>query len=279
VYGGAFDSVDDGNRAKYFHPSDKFDTVIEHALRFGNEFQNQKNMSTNSLFGDLSDLFLEEPEMPKAEPWSTIEKLEKEKEVTGIYISGHPLDDYRLEISNFTNCPLDNAEDVLGTTLKMAGLVTQAFHGTSKRGTGYCRFTLQDYTGSLELALFSEDYKRYADLITSGEVLYIEGYFEKNKHSDRTFFKVKEIKLLETIGNQMTKFITVLMPAKYINEQLINDFEVLCKSHKGPHKLKMVLADRQKEIKLNLVSNAYKVDVNHEFVNELERMNLKYKLN
>ncbi|WP_235296693.1 DNA polymerase III subunit alpha [Portibacter marinus] len=279
VLGGAFDSTDDGNRARYFQPSDKYETYIEHASKYGNDYQAQKSMSENSLFGDLSEMFLSEPEIPECEPWNSLEKLEKEKMVTGIYISGHPLDDYQLEISNFTNCPLDKAQDVLGTTLKMAGLVTQAFHGVSKRGTGYCRFSLQDYAGTLELALFSEDYMRYKDLITNGEVLYVEGYFEKNRHSDRVFFKTKEIKLLESIGKQMTKFITVLMPAKFVNQALIEDFSSLCTTHKGDHKLKMVLIDRKSEVKLNLMSNQYKVNVDHEFVAELDRMNIKYKLN
>ncbi len=279
VLGGAFDSTDDGNRAKYFQPSDKYDTYLEVATKFGNDFQSQKNMSENSLFGDLSELFLSEPEIPDTEPWSSIEKLEKEKLVTGIYISGHPLDDYQLEISNFTNCPLEKAQDVHGTTLKMAGLVTQSFIGTSKRGTGYCRFTIQDYTGSLDLGLFSEDFKKYSNLVTVGEVLYIEGYFEKNKHSDRIFFKVKEIKLLDTIGAELTKFITLLLPAKFVNENFIEDFEVLCKNYKGSHKLKMLLVDQKENIKLELISNAYKINVNHEFVAELEKMNVKYRLN
>ena len=279
VYGGAFDSTDDGNRAKYFQPSDKYDTYIEHASKFGNDYQAQKNKSENSLFGDLSEMFLSEPEIPEVEPWSSIEKLEKEKYVTGIYISGHPLDEYQLEISNFTNCPLDKAQDIFGTTLKMAGLVSQAFHGTSKRGTGYCRFTLQDYFGSLDLGLFSEDFKRYADLITLGEVLYVEGHFEKNKHSDRVYFKVKDVKLLETIGAQLTKSITVLLPAKYINEKLIIEFDELCKTSKGPHALKMVLVDQKEKLKLNLISNAHKINVNHEFVASLDKMNIKYRLN
>ena len=236
-------------------------------------------MSENSLFGDLSELFLSEPEIPTCEPWNSLEKLQKEKIVTGIYISGHPLDDYQLEISNFTNCPLDKAQDIMGTTLKMAGLVTQAFHGVSKRGTGYGRFALQDYAGTLELALFSEDYMRYRELINNGEVLYIEGYFEKNRHSDRVFFKTKDIRLLESIGKQMTKFITVLMPAKFINQALIDDFSELCESHQGEHKLKMIVVDRKSDVKLNLVSKQYKVNVDHDFVTALDRMNLKYKLN
>lgn len=279
VYGGAFDSLDDGNRARYFVPSEKYDTYIEHVLKYGNEFQAQKNMSENSLFGDLSEMFLSEPELPHSEPWSSLAKLENEKQVTGIYISGHPLDDYELEISNFTNCSLDKAGDIFGTTLKLAGLVTQSFHGVSKRGTGYCRFTIQDYLGSLDLGLFSEDFKRYADLVTNGEVLYIEGHFEKNKHSDRVFFKMKDVKLLETIGKQLTKFITILIPAKFINEKFIDDLEELCEAHKGGHKLKMILVDQKEKLKLPLVSTEHKVNVNHEFVAILDRMNVKYKLN
>ena len=112
-----------------------------------------------------------------------------------------------------------------------------------------------------------------------GEVLYIEGHFEKNKHSDRVFFKTKDIKLLDSVGQKLTKFITLLIPAKYINEDFLEGLEALCVESKGNHKLKMVLIDQEEQLKLNLVSHEYKINVNHEFVAKLDKMNLKYKVN
>ena len=110
--GGALDCFEDLHRAQYFTPSDKYDTFLEHLVKYGNAYQNQKAQAATSLFGDSDEVMIPEPKTPVAEPWALIEKLNREKQVTGIFISGHPLDDYRMEVDHFTSCGLDELEKI-----------------------------------------------------------------------------------------------------------------------------------------------------------------------
>src|SRR5690606_6228693 len=120
---GAFDALHDYKRAQYFAINEKGENFIEQLLRFGNQVQNQKETMQISLFGDSLDDMLVEPKPVEVEEWNQIEKLEREREVTGIYISGHPLDDYTLEFNFFINCPLEKADQIEGQILKMGGMV------------------------------------------------------------------------------------------------------------------------------------------------------------
>ncbi len=117
VLGGGLDLFPDIARAQYFAPSGKYDTFLEHLLKYGNAYQAQKAQSVNSLFGDSEEIMIQEPDVPQVKPWTLIEKLTKEKDVTGIYISGHPLDDYRVEVENYTTCTLDRINDFKGQNI------------------------------------------------------------------------------------------------------------------------------------------------------------------
>lgn len=279
VLGGAFDSFDAEDRAQYFAPSGSFETLLEHAIKYGNTYQLQKTQNQVSLFGDREDMYITEPELPEVKPWSNIEKLEKEKEVTGIYISGHPLNDYEMEIKNYTNCPLDKAEDIHDKQLKLAGMVTDVFHGVSQKGTGYCRFTVQDYAGSLQMSLYNEQYENWKNLIFKGNVLYIEGINLKRYNADRYYFKVREVRMLDTVGQMLTKSITLKLPIDSINDQLLERLEMLCEEHKGEHKFKMKVVDIENEINLDLISKTFFVNASSQLVKELEGMGLPYRLN
>jgi DNA polymerase-3 subunit alpha len=171
ILGGGVDCFETIDRSQYFAISDKHDTFLEHLLKYGNAYQNLQLQSVNSLFGDTSDVMMPEPTVPQAEPWSLIEKLTKEKEVTGIYISGHPLDDYRIEVENFTTCGLDRIENFKGQKVNIAGIITQAQHRVNKKGNGWGLFTVQDYNTALEFPLFTEDYQKFKHLLHQGAVL------------------------------------------------------------------------------------------------------------
>lgn len=279
VFGGALDSFGPYHRAQYFAPSDKFETVIEHAIKYGNSYQSQKNQTQNSLFGDMSDLFLKEPEIKDCEAWSLIETLTKEKEVTGIYLSGHPLDDYKVELRNFTSCTLEQIDNIRDRNVQIAGLVTDVFHGVSRKGLGYGKFTLQDYTGGLSISLFSEHYKQFKELVEPGTVLFVDGINQKGYSSDQYFFRVKDIKLLDTIGKTMTKSITLQVQLKDISDKLIQDLELLCQNHKGKHDLKLMLVDGEHDYNLSFKSKKKKVRADNEFVSQVERLGIRYRLN
>jgi DNA polymerase-3 subunit alpha len=279
VLGGGMDCFGGMHRAQYFAPTEKFETLIENALKYGHAYQNQKETSQHSLFGDMSSFALTEPTLPECEKWSLIHELTKEKEVTGIYISGHPLDDYKLEIENFTNCPLDLVESYKDRLLKIAGIVTDAQHRISKKGTGYGVFTIQDFRGSLELRLFSENYKKYQSLIEVGEALYLEGYYQLNWSGKDFVFNVSDIRLLDSIGEEMTNSITIQIPVHKVSQDMIDHIQIVCRDYKGGHKLKVQIYDRDEDLLLNLISKAKRVKADNLFITELEKIGVKYKLN
>ena len=279
VLSGAVDTFGNIHRAQYFAPSDKYDTFLEHLLRYGNAYQSLKAQSVNSLFGDSEDVMVPEPKVPERGPWSLIEKLTKEKEVTGIYISGHPLDDYRLEVENFTNTTLDNVDNFKGQKVKIAGIVTKAQHRVSKKGTGWGIFTIQDYNGMLEFPLFSDDYMQFKEKLQEGQVVYITGSFQKRWNSEEYQLKIKEVRMLEGIGGDMTDGICLHLDIERLSEDMVQELDQLCKDNKGKHKLKMLFLDRSEQFSIATVASKRKVDANGEFTAQLERMGIVYKLN
>jgi len=276
--GGALDIFNEGNRAQYFAPNDNYDTVIEHAVRFGNAFQSQKESMANSLFGDMTQEILPDPKMPKVKPWNKIEMLNREKRVTGIFISGHPLDDYHMELTNFVDVPLDKAEDRKETLLHLAGLVTEVFHGTNQKGIGYCKFTLQDFRGSMQFFLSNDQYKHYGKLVDMGEVLYVEGTYNKGYSGDNYYFRIKDVKMLDTVGKSLTKSITIQIPIRDLTQEMVNELSSL-PVEGGKHKYKVYVVDPLKEINLELIGNEARVNVETGLIDHLSRLGLSYRLN
>jgi len=280
VLGGALDSFSGINRAQYFDLSgENKETFVEQLLKYGGSFQAQKESNQMSLFGDAMTNYIDTPKPPTVPEWNQIEKLEREKEVTGIYISGHPLDDYRLEFKHFINYPLEKADQIHGKLLKLGGIVTEVSFGTTQKGTGYARFTLQDFTGSFQIGLYNEKCESYKHLLTKGQVLYVEGIQEKGYNNDRFFFNVKDIRMLDTVGKSLTKSVTIRIPLDIINEKLVHEIEILCNERVGPHTLKLKVVDENDDYGIDLVATALKVSADYQFIHDLEELGLAYKLN
>lgn len=279
VLGGALDSFGNMNRAQYFAVNDKGESFIEQVLKYGSNYQAQKESSQISLFGDSMTNYIDRPAPPKVEEWNQIEKLEKEKEVTGIYISGHPLDDFMLEFRNFVNCPLEKAEQINEKLLKLGGIVTDVYIGTNQRGVNYAKMTFQDFTGSFTISFFNENYEKYKHLLVKGQVLYIEGVNRTNRDTGRTYFNIQDVRLMDTVGKNLTKSITLKLPLETINETLIENIASLCESKKGPHLLKLKVVDEHDLIGIDLISTSCKVEVDYRFIAELEELGIGYKLN
>lgn len=275
---GAFDEYIP-NRAVFFQPSDKYDSFIEHLLKYAAAYQEDKIMSANSLFGDMSStVSIPLPPVPKAEPWNLLLRLQKEKEVIGFYLSGHPLDTYKFEWENFAS-PLDKIDNFKGRKVNVAGFVSKAEHRISQKGTGWGRFTIQDYTGALEITLFSENYQKFRTFFEEGSSLYVEGEYKQRFNSDEMEFKVNDVRLLETIGEEKTKSITLKIPVNNIDLTLIEKIENLCKTFKGKHELRVELLDYQHRDKLPLVSPNKKVNVDNAFLLELEKLGIEFGVN
>lgn len=278
VYAGAFDSFG-LSRSVFFAEVEKDVAFIERLLKYGAAFQEDKVMSVNSLFGDLSDsVSIPEPLAPKAAEWGLIFKLQKEKDVIGIYLSGHPLDDFRYEWENFAS-PLANIENYRGRKVNVAGFVLKAEHRISQKGTGWGRFTIQDYTGSLEITMFSESYAKFKTFFEEGTSVYVEGEYKQRYNSDEMEFRVQNVRLLETIGEEKTQSVTLKIPIEKITPDFLDQIEKLCVAHKGKHTLRMELIDFQNKEKLPFVSSARKVQVGNELIAALELLGVECGVN
>jgi DNA polymerase-3 subunit alpha len=275
VLGGALDCFDDIHRAQYFTPSGKFDSFIEELIQYGNKSKTEAN--TLSLFANDAAADVQQPDPPKAQPWSLIEKLEREKEVTGIYISGHPLDDYRLEVENFTTCTLEELDEKKGQTVKIAGIVTGVAHRISKKGTGWGTFTIQDFNGSLEFPLFSDDYMKFKGFFEQGNCVFITGNYEARWGKEDEFqLRIKEVTLLENASKNLASSITLKLPVESITVDMLDKLEALLKKHKGQHQLRITLMDFTNRTSLPFVSGSQKVNVDNDLVSELAGLGVEY---
>lgn len=279
AYSGALDCFEEYNRAQYFAPNEKGDNFIEQLIKYGGHFQGQKETQQISLFGDALQDMIIEPKPEKVQEWNQIEKLEREREVTGIYISGHPLDDYTLEFTYFINCPLEKADQIEGQMLKMGGMVKDVHFGATQKGNPYTRFTLMDFTGEFQISLYNESHEMWKHLISVGNVLYIEGINQKGMNSDRAFFRAKDIMFLDTVGQARTKSITVRLGLHDIKPDTINAFVRLCESKPGKHLLKLKIKDEESDVDIELQSQTFKINADGLFVQELESMGFSFKLN
>ncbi len=276
---GAFDLMGSDNRAAYFAPSGKYDTFLENVIKYGQTISKHKNSAQQTLFGDISNVMIEEPPFPDVEPWSFLELLEKEKEVTGIYLIGHPLDEFQFEIENFVTSDLDSIKLTRDTKVKVAGLVTEERHGENRRGLPYGRFTIQDYDGTLEFILNNEEYHKFGSLLKKGQVVYIEGMNRRGYNSDSYFFKIFDVKLLDTVGKMLTKSITLYLPSFKITEKFISDLLSFVEKRKGKHRLRIVITDDSGTNKIKTVSKKLRVNIDNDFVKEMKKRGIVYKIN
>ncbi len=282
ILAGALDSLAEVDRSQYFALDDKNQTFIEKALRFGSKFQEHKNASQVSLFGETSEVQFEEPKFPDGEPWGIMEKLAKEKEVVGIYISGHPLDDYKIEMQNFCNASVglfNNKESLVGKELTVGGIVTDVQHRVTKNGKGWASFVLEDFTDSYEFRMFSEEYLKFKHFLILNSFLYGRIKVEKGWQEGQTNIKFIDVKLLQDVLENFTKKITLIVELESINERFINEIKTLVKAHKGDKLLGFKLVDSKEKIQVNMYSQTYKIKVSKQLLDEFEKYQILFKLN
>jgi DNA polymerase-3 subunit alpha len=252
---GGFDCFTDTHRAQYFHTDGDNITFYEKAIRYGSKFQENENSSQVSLFGDASDVQIAEPTVPPCEDWSTMEKLAKEKEVVGIYISGHPLDDYRFEMKYFCNSKLEylkNLSSYVGKTLTFAGIVTNVQYKTAKNGKDWAMFTLEGYDESHEFRIFDEEYLKFRHFLVNNQFVYFkvtvkDGWVnrETGKKSDPriTFADVKQ---LQDVLPQFAKKLSLHLDINDLQQNLIQQLNELFSANKGDNTVTFEIVELEK---------------------------------
>ena len=255
---GGFDCFSDTHRAQYFHTDGDNITFYEKAMRYGAKFQENENSSQVSLFGDASDVQIAEPTVPPCEEWSTMEKLAKEKEVVGIYISGHPLDDFKFEMKYFCNSKLENLKNLnnfVGKTLTFAGIVTNVQYKTAKNGKDWAMFTLEGYDESHEFRIFDEEYLKFRHFLVNNQFVYFkvtvkDGWVnrETGKKSDPRI-QFMDVKQLQDVLPQFAKKLSIQMDIHELQTEFIHQLNQLFTTNKGDHTVTFEVMEFEKVLK------------------------------
>lgn len=249
AYGGAFDSFNEMHRAQFFHVMSDGDTFLNKIIQFGANVQNDTLVSSNSLFGEVDMPQIKHPEIPKTEPWTLAQRLSYEKDVIGIYLSGHPLDNYRFELENFDVTPLTDIDESGGRTIRVAGFVDNAKHLLTKKGDKYGRFTLSDYNGSREFFLWREDYVKFGNYLSEDQKLMIIGRMQPNKYKDDTFeFKIQDIILMSEVREKFACNLHIRIRLEDIDATFIEHFFLNTKENKGDCVVELSIIHEYKEI-------------------------------
>jgi len=285
---GGFDCFADTHRAQYFHKEGSELTFLEKAIRYGAKHQENENSAQVSLFGGASDVQIEEPQVPPCETWGTMEKLAQEREVVGVYISGHPLDDFRTEMKNFCTGTISYFTDLaphVNKDITFGGVVTDVQHRVSKQGKGWTLFTIEDYTDSYEFRIFGEEYLKHRHFLMINSFVHVkvfvrEGWVNRDtgKKSDPRL-QFNSFQLLHDVMDKYVRKLSIQLNIRELESEKIQKLKGLIAMHPGSHLLDFVVYDNKEQIKLEMTSRRQKIKVSQELLDELEEQQVLYKLN
>ena len=287
AYAGAFDSFD-LDRSQYFYDDGNGVTFIEKILKHGNKFQENKNTAQGSLFSGINELQTVNPQIPKLNPWSTIEKLSKEKEVIGIYISGHPLDDFKVEMDSFCNGNVSffkAPEKFINNEISVAGVITEVEHRVSRQGKGWATFILEDYIDSHDFRIFGEEYLRFKHFLNINNFLHlkikiVDGWLNKEtglRGEPRILYT--NFKLLQDVISTFSNKISIQLKIEDIKDDMIKNISNIVDKYPGNQNLCFLVYDDDEKIKLEMPSEKQKVDISNDFLNDLKNSKIYFKLN
>jgi DNA polymerase-3 subunit alpha len=280
AYAGAFDCFTEIHRAQYFHlhPGDS-STGIEKLIKFGNMIQTNSMQNNHSLFGQLAMPEVAMPKIPNCEAWTLTELLDHEKEVIGMFMSGHPLDHFRFEILHYGITRISDLNDFKEAitlqanpqkNFRLAGLVIDAQHRVTKTGKQFGSFVLEDYSGKTEFLLWSEDYSRFSNYLEKGTNLFLTGNFRQRFNKSEFEFKVDKIILLESIKQQLTRQLIVDISASAVNEEMIQFLEENVKKHPGRASLRFNILEPRTQARIGLHTLERAFEMNDEMATFLE---------
>jgi DNA polymerase-3 subunit alpha len=324
---GGFDGFGETHRAQYFHDEGDGITFLEKAVKYGAKFQENENSSQVSLFGDASEVQIPEPIVPPCEEWNTMEKLAKEKEVVGIYISGHPLDDYKYEMKYFCGTKLEQLKDLsslVGKNVSIGGIITKIEHRVSKNGKGWAMFTLEGYDEIYDFRIFGEEYLKFRHFLIQNNFTFIkiivkEGWTSADGKKGDPRMQFTAVQYLQDVLTTFAKKLILQFNIVDLNDKLINALNDLFLRSKGDNQVTMEVmelelvkrmiatevvveseedaaSDNEEEVaenavleteveeiqvvtKLIMPSRKLKIKISNELLQELENMQINFKLN
>lgn len=261
---GAFDAFPNSHRAQYFYKETADGmTFLEKVIKNAAEYQAHKSVMQVSLFGGASEIEMPEIKLPECEEWSNYQKLKYEKEVAGFYISGHPLNDYSIEMDAFCKHTVadlleENSKANAGVSMSIGGIITGPRHLISKQNKAFGTFNLEDMLDSVNLALFSEDYLRFKHMLVEGTAVLIKGTFQRRfRDSDQFEFKISSMMLLAEALEKLTKKISIKMDAYLLSEGIIDKLKKIALENPGKCAQYYEIVEEADKVHLRMVSKTH----------------------
>ena len=271
-------------REQYMAPNAKGETFVETLVKYGQQYQTLRDNMRHSLFGDIEEVAVATPPAPLAEPWPTLEKLQREREMVGIYLSAHPLDDYNVVICHLcnTSCTELAAKEALAAKeeIIVGGIVAGVKNKMTKQGKPCGFVTIEDYDGQGELAFFGEEWGRWSGMLKEGNpVIVMAKSVQRYRGSDVYDLRVNDIQFLQTAKDNLVQRITIFADGNDLNNEFADELLAYVQSNKGRTQLYMRIRDVATGSTATLHSRAATVSVERELTEMLERRGLEYKIN
>jgi DNA polymerase-3 subunit alpha len=261
AYSGTFDCFPEYHRAQFFHVTDGERTNgLEKLINYAQALQNVNAGTTNTLFGDLpSAMQVPVPKITVCEEWTLTEKLDHEKDITGMFMSGHPLDHFSFEMRHYQFTPINDFNEVrdtlsvnlnqLGRNFKLAGLVTEVQHRMTKTGKNFGSFVIEDFTGKTDFILWSEDYIKFQNYLEVGQKIFLTGSFRNRYNQPNAFeFKITNMSLLETVKQNQTRSIEISMHPSKLDQEILEFVEKNLKQNPGRASLKFNFVEPKEQL-------------------------------
>ncbi len=281
---GAFDRFEGVHRAQFFHSEDNGASIfLDKIIRHTHNVQQRENTSQMNLFEETNEVYFPDPELPKCEPWSKLEMLKQEKDVTGMYISGHPLDNYKIHIRSFCSHrvgDLKNLHALKNKEITFAGIITAAAHKYAKNGNPYGTIQIEDYSESHQIFLFAEDYLKVKHFLEPQNTVFVKARIQPNrKNLGQLDIKIKSMTLLSEMAEQDPADLVLHLPVADIDQHLINRMKRTAVKHKGKSRLKIYLIDPVDHHSIEMLSRTVKVEPIGFLQEFLKHYEVKFRLN
>ncbi len=277
---GGFDSFGI-RREQYFAQNAKGDTFVETLLRYGQVYQSEQSSMQNSLFGDMGGVEIQTPPVPECEQWSTMELLKRERELVGIYLSAHPLDDYAVVLKHMCNLnctqigrEMDKKAFASIEELTFGGIVTSVSQRWTKTNKPFGIVTIEDFEGQGELALFGEEWTKWQSMLQEEYHVYITAQCVQRfrNNPDAYDMVIKKIEFLSDVKEKSIEKFTIYMEASMFNDAQLTDLETTLKSSDGKVPLYINIHDAKNNTNIQLYSRNITVDVNKKLLTSLDEM-------
>ncbi|MBR2063896.1 MAG: DNA polymerase III subunit alpha, partial [Bacteroidales bacterium] len=294
LHAGAFDSFGIC-RKQFMLPSKSGDTFLDTLIRYGELYRKDSMDSSISLFGEVEELKPERPEIPPMVGEENIlDRLQQEKELVGMYLSSHPLEQYRFEIDNFTSCQVSELDNLVSECemkkekrkVSIAGFITKTDNLVNRNGRPWSKTVIEDFGGSYEIALFGKDHENFMSYMTLHNAIFIEGEIDEKyylKPEERAqgktspyAFKIKKIMLLGNVTDTYIKGFAINVTTPMLTPEFREKLVRIIKRNKGNVPLSMFLYDPEKKWNIEFLSRKFRVGVTAEFIEELERLRIRY---